>query len=134
MAKFGKKYKPSRQAKQYAKKIEVAWRSAFDSILEVAKLLNEALEELGRPQWLDLVDNALPFERRMAEKLVKIANDARITNSKFAASMPPRWTTLHELTYPNSSGVASARPALIQDGELRGGAGVILCVATGERL
>ena len=87
--------KPSREVQAYANKISLAWRSALESILKVGQLLHEAQAKLDPKSWQDLINKELPFERRTAEKLVKIASDKRITNKKHLPYLPPRWTTLH---------------------------------------
>ena len=45
-----------------------------------------------------MINHDLPFTRRTAEKLIKIASDPRITDPKNVSVLPPRWTTLHEIT------------------------------------
>lgn len=103
MAKFVKQYKPTRQVQAYAKKIAFAWHSAIEGILDAGRLLDEAHEKLGRKAWLDMVNNDLPFQRRTAEKLRTIAGDKRLTDRRYVEHLPPRWTTLHELTYLSDS-------------------------------
>lgn len=99
MAKIVKQYKHTRAVKAYAKKIAFAWHDAIEAILEAGRLLGEAHDRLGRKVWLDMVNNDLPFQRRTAEKLLKIAGDKRLTDRRNMKHLPPRWTTLHELTY-----------------------------------
>ncbi len=99
MAKSIAKDKPANQIKAYVKEITVAWRKALDGILEAGRLLNEAHERLDDKAWHNMVTNDLPFTQRTADKLRKIANDERLTNRKHLKYLPPRWTTLHELTY-----------------------------------
>ena len=92
-------YTPNKKIKEYAQQIDAHWRSALTSILDVGKVLNVALEDVGRKEWVRMVDNVLPFTRRTAEKLVKISNDPRLSNVKYAEYLPPHWTSLHELTF-----------------------------------
>lgn len=99
MNKSVSKYQPTKQVQTYAKKISKAWRQAFEGILEAGRLLQEAHDRLEPKAWLDMINNDLPFERRTAEKLLKIASDKRIINQKHIPHLPPRWTTLHELTF-----------------------------------
>ena len=90
---------PTNQSKAFVKNISAAWRKALDGILEAGRLLNEAHNRLDDKAWHNMVTNDLPFTRRTAEKLQKIANDNRLTSRKHQKFLPPRWTTLHELTY-----------------------------------
>jgi hypothetical protein len=99
MIKSVSKYQPTKQVQTYAKKISIAWRQAVEGILEAGRLLQEAHDRLEPKAWLDMINNDLPFERRTAEKLLKIASDKRIINQKHIPHLPPRWTTLHELTF-----------------------------------
>ncbi len=91
--------KPTNQIKAYVKDITVAWRNALDGILEAGRLLKEAHQRLDDKAWNRMINNDLPFTRCTAEKLIKIANDKRLTSRKHQKYLPPRWTTLHELTY-----------------------------------
>lgn len=99
MAKFVTQYKPSRKAKAFIKRIQTTWQSAFKNIIEVGKTLQKAKADLEKKEWLDMISHELPFTRRTAEKLIKIASDARITDPKNVSVLPPRWTTLHEITF-----------------------------------
>jgi hypothetical protein len=92
-------YKPSRRIQSYTSKIKKAWRKALDGILEAGLILHEAHEKLDPNSWQNLINHELPFERRTAEKLLKISQDVRLTDPNNAQYLPPRWTTLHELTY-----------------------------------
>lgn len=89
----------TKQTAKYVKAISAAWKRALEGILEAGKILAQAEKDLGRKQWLAMVENELPFTRRTAEKLLKIASDTRLTNPKYRNLLPPRWTTLHELTF-----------------------------------
>lgn len=98
MAKYVTTYQPSAKAKRFISKIKTSLQKALGDFLEIGRTLKKAEVELGRKEWLDMVNNELPFSRRTAEKLVKIASDKRITNPKNAPFLPPHWTSLHELT------------------------------------
>ncbi len=99
MGKFVAPHKPSETAKRFIKSIRTSWIAALDNIIEVGKTLHEAQEKLDPNDWIGMITHDLPFTRRTAEKLVKIAMDQRITNPKNADYLPPHWTSLHELTY-----------------------------------
>ena len=98
MADFVEPYQPTRAAQAFITRITQSWTSALESFLEVGRTLLEAEKELEKKEWLDMVNNDLPFTRRTAEKLVKIASDSRITDPNNAKHLPPHWTSLHEIT------------------------------------
>lgn len=83
----------------YAERISVAWQKTIESILETAQILAEARTNLPPAEWHKLINGKLPFKRRMAEKLAKIAEDARLADPKYRKFLPVHWTTLHDLTY-----------------------------------
>jgi len=91
-------YKPSRKAKAFIKRIQLSWQSALKSIIEVGQILQTAKTDLDKKEWEDMINHELPFTRRTAEKLVKIASDPRILDPKNASILPPRWTTLEQIT------------------------------------
>jgi|TARA_R110001606_G_scaffold20752_1_gene73889 hypothetical protein len=95
---FVKPYVPSGKSKKYINRIQKSFQSALKDFLDIGRALMDAEEELGRKEWLDMVTNSLPFSRRTAEKLVKVAKDKRINDPKNAQFLPPHWTSLHELT------------------------------------
>ena len=94
-----KKQRIAKESKAYATHIRTQWSNALNSIIEVGKILREAADELGKIDFLEMVNNDLPFTRRTAEKLMTIAQDRRLTDPKNAEYLPPHWTTLHEVTY-----------------------------------
>jgi hypothetical protein len=84
--------------KEYVARISVQLEKTIRSFVEIGKLLTEAHETLGRKAWLEMVMDELPFTRRTAEKLMKIAADQRLTEPNRIGKLPPHWTSLHELT------------------------------------
>lgn len=84
---------------RYVQRIQIQLNKTLQGFIEIGKILAEAEEKLGRKSWLDMVNYDLPFSRRTAEKLVKIAEDKRITNPAYMQALPPHWTSLHELTF-----------------------------------
>lgn len=84
--------------KVWADKINGAWRKGFDAIIETGRHLIEAKKNCAHGDFADLVENRLAFKPRVAQSLMKIAGDERITNAKHASLMPASWTVLNELT------------------------------------
>ncbi len=87
--------------RDYVARITVQLEKTIRGFIEIGRLLNEAHESLGRKRWLAMVTDELPFTRRTAEKLMKIATDQRLNNPHYMAKLPPHWTSLHELTLLN---------------------------------
>lgn len=83
----------------YAKKINSAWKAAFQNILLTGRLLTEAKEKLDKAAWNLMIDNELTFKRRTADKLIEIASDPRISSTENASFLPPHWSTLYTLKY-----------------------------------
>ncbi|WP_197410697.1 DUF3102 domain-containing protein [Devosia epidermidihirudinis] len=83
----------------YVGLIQSHLEKTLQGFIEIGRILTEAKHRLGASRWLDMINNDLPFTRRTAEKLIKIAADARLTDPRYANKLPPHWTSLHELTY-----------------------------------
>ncbi|MER2218887.1 DUF3102 domain-containing protein [Methylobacterium brachiatum] len=88
-------------ARDYVARISAQLEKTIKGFVEIGKLLAEAQETLGRKAWLTMVTDELPFTRRTAEKLIKIASDTRLTKPEYLPKLPPHWTSLHELTLLN---------------------------------
>lgn len=86
-------------AQVYIDRINKSLAKTVEAILEVGNTLIEAHENLSSDEWKNLIEFDLPFERRTAEKFMKIAGDKRISAPENADYLPPYWTSLHELTY-----------------------------------
>lgn len=84
-------------ASNWVAKITASWRAGFDSMLEVGRLLREAKAALPHGSFMAMVETQLPFKLRYAEVLMKIGDDARLTNPQHAAILPRSPATLHEL-------------------------------------
>jgi Protein of unknown function (DUF3102) len=83
---------------QWAARISAAWQKSVDSIIETGRLLIEAKAALDHGQWGPMVESDLPFSRQTAHKLMKVADDARLSNVAHVRHLPPSWGTLYELT------------------------------------
>ena len=82
----------------WEKKIRVAWQKSIAAIFEVGDLLIAAKQELPHGQFEAMVENALPFGPRTAERLMAIAADQRLRNPTHVSHLPCSWGTLYELT------------------------------------
>lgn len=84
-------------AANWAAKITATWRTGFDSMLEVGRLLRGAKAALPHGSFMAMVETQLPFKLRYAELLMKIGDDARLANPQHAAILPRSPATLYEL-------------------------------------
>jgi hypothetical protein len=83
---------------QWATRISTAWQKSVESIIETGGLLIAAKAALDHGQWGQMVESDLPFSRQTAHKLMKIADDARLSNVAHVRHLPPSWGILYELT------------------------------------
>ena len=86
-----------KKVNQYIVKIQTAWTKSVESILETARLLKQAKDDLSEIDYFDLSNN-LPFSPSTIEKLISISNNKQINNPSNLESLPPHWTTLYELS------------------------------------
>ena len=98
----------------WEKKIRAAWQKSIAAIFEVGDLLIAAKQELPHGQFQAMVDNALPFRPRTAERLMAIAADKRLRNPTHVSHLPSSWGTLYELTKLSDERVAE----LLADGTI----------------
>lgn len=87
-----------RTPSQWAKAINAAWRGSVDSIIETGRLLNAAKDACEHGAFLKMVENALPFNPRTAQRLMAIAADSRLTKATHVSLLPPHWGTLYEIS------------------------------------
>jgi N6-adenosine-specific RNA methylase IME4 len=82
----------------YAERICVAWQSSIVGIIECGKILSEAKAALPHGQFIEMVENDLPFKRRTAHRLMAVAQDSRLSDGTHVSFLPASWGTLYELT------------------------------------
>lgn len=88
----------SRTRKEWADVINAGWRESLEGIINVGRMLNQAREELGRSDFVVMVEADLDFSLRSAENLMKIAGHPRIADASRGTNLLPRqWTVLREL-------------------------------------
>jgi hypothetical protein len=85
----------ARSSQEWERLIQSAWQKDTTRILEVGKLLTQAREQLS-PETFEVL--RLPFKRRMAQMLMKIAANPVLADPANRGSLPPSWRTLYELT------------------------------------
>jgi N6-adenosine-specific RNA methylase IME4 len=78
--------------------ISSVWRSGLTPVLECGRLLQAAKDELKRGEFLEMIEQKLPFKARTAQRLMAVASDERLSNATHGPHLPPSWRTLYELT------------------------------------
>jgi Protein of unknown function (DUF3102) len=86
-------------ADEFVKRISASWEKAVASIIETGRLLIEAKQELPHGAFQRMIDNRLPFGRRTAQMLMKIAEHPVLGKAKNFSHLPPSWSALHQLSY-----------------------------------
>ena len=90
---------PKLSSRKYWKlQIKTAWKEATEAFLQVGNLLIQSKESLEHGEFLEMIENDLPFSPRTSQMLMVIANDKRLTNTNYSSFLPPSWRTLYELT------------------------------------
>jgi N6-adenosine-specific RNA methylase IME4 len=89
--------------KVWAVKILKVWQAALESIIETGRLLRAAKKDLDHGEFMKMVKEDIGFSISKAERLMKIAADARITDSAHMPIMPPCWGTLYEIAKLNKT-------------------------------
>lgn len=77
--------------------IRETWTGLMLNIIETGKLLHELKGAAGHGNWLDKIDNDLPFDRSTAVKLMQIASHPVLSNAALAQHLPPKWSVLAEM-------------------------------------
>jgi hypothetical protein len=89
--------KPRTRA-QWAARIRAEHKETVHAILKLGDTLLAAKKSLPHGEFLKMIKTDLPFTATVAERLMMIAADPKITNAAHAQLLPARWTTLYELT------------------------------------
>jgi Protein of unknown function (DUF3102) len=89
---------------EFADQIHANYKATIDGILKMGSTLNTAKKALVHGQFQEMIEHDLPFTASTAERLMKIANDSRITNPAHVQLLPFAWGTLYELSkLPNAA-------------------------------
>jgi hypothetical protein len=84
-------------------KINAAWRKSTEGIIEAGKLLIQAKAALMNRSFESMVREKLPFSKRTAERLMKIARHGVLSNATHVSHLPPSWGTLYQLAQLSDS-------------------------------
>lgn len=82
----------------WAAAISAQWSASIAAILESGRLIAAAKEALAHGDFQAMIETDLPFGARTAQMLMKVAADARLTDTNHGSRLPPHWRTLYELT------------------------------------
>lgn len=88
---------------QWAQKITAAWSKVGDGVFEIGRLLNDAKAELEYGEWTTMVEGALPFSLRTAQRFMAIAADENrirtIAHEETTnLSLPPEPSVLYQMS------------------------------------
>ena len=104
--------------KQHAEAINASWRSSVEGIIEAARRVKRAKDDLPYGEFQAMVDSDLDFDRRTAQCLMAIGRDPVISDATHASLLPPQWTTLYELTKLDKRRGEGTLLARIEDGTI----------------
>ena len=90
---------PKLSSRKYWKlQIKTAWKEATEAFLQVGNLLIQSKIDLEHGEFLEMIENDLPFSPRTSQMLMTISSDRRLSNTNHGSYLPPSWRTLYELT------------------------------------
>jgi Protein of unknown function (DUF3102) len=81
----------------WAALITGTWQSSVANIIETGKQLNEAKARLTRDEFGELIQKFLPFKRRTAQRLMKLARNPVLSNASHVTLLPAHYATLAAL-------------------------------------
>jgi hypothetical protein len=90
---------PKKTVAYWVEEVSDCWQAAALSIIATGEALVKAKKCLGdrKGAWDELCDE-VPFSPATVSKLMKIANDRRLTKLSHVKVLPSSWGTLYELT------------------------------------
>jgi N6-adenosine-specific RNA methylase IME4 len=68
------------------------------AIFKIGRDLIEAKKSLDHGQFVAMLESDLPFTPRWAQRLMAVARDQRLSNTKYTSLLPPSAETLYKLT------------------------------------
>jgi len=89
----------------YIERITAAWgetvtsaQKTLASAIKTGQEVQRTKDDLPYGLWVMVKTTQLPFEARMAEKLMAIAGNKVIRDTVYTPLLPPSWDTVYELT------------------------------------
>jgi hypothetical protein len=96
----------TRSWKDFAARINTAWRNGAEAVIETGRLIVEAKAELDRDVFNSLLKLRLDCGDSVARKLFCIAKNTTIC--AHGHKLPPCWTTIYELTKVKNDALEAA--------------------------
>ena len=80
---------PKLSSRKYWKsQIRTAWKEATEAFLQVGNLLIQSKESLEHGEFLEMIENDLPFSPRTSQMLMTISSDRRLSNTNHGSYLP----------------------------------------------
>jgi hypothetical protein len=95
--------------KDYARRVNSAWRKSVAAIIEAGRILVEAKTKLKPGTFMEMIRADLAFDVSTAERLMKIARTPWLVESATLPILPASWTTLYALTQLTKKEFAQAQ-------------------------
>ncbi|MBF0339761.1 MAG: DUF3102 domain-containing protein [Magnetococcales bacterium] len=86
-----------RTVDDFAAWITQSWRESMEGIMETGRRISEAKKALPHGEFLDLIEDRLPFGDDTALRLRRIAESERFSNPAPERDLPHSYTVLYEL-------------------------------------
>ncbi len=83
---------------EWADYITEAYRRGIESVLETGRRITEAKADLDHGEFINMVNEDLPFGPRSAQMFMTISNHPVLSNANHGSHLPVSWRTLYELT------------------------------------
>src|SRR4051812_922580 len=82
----------------FASRIIACWQRSAEAFIETGRILTEAKGALPHGDFLQMLEAELPFDKRVAQMLMKIAADKRLTNANIVSLLPPHYSSMDEIS------------------------------------
>ena len=82
---------------EWVQKITTRYQESVGAIVDVARYLLQAKDQLGHGEFGSMVAQDLPFTLRTAELFISIARNPVLSNANHGSYLPASWRTLSEL-------------------------------------
>jgi hypothetical protein len=90
---------PKMSRDDWVTEITKAHTKTAESILQLGLTLTAAKNALPHGEWIEIFERKeVPFTVTVAQRLMKIAADHRLTNAAQLQLLPTKWATMYELT------------------------------------
>jgi N6-adenosine-specific RNA methylase IME4 len=84
--------------REWASKINAAWRKSVAAIFETGRLLIAAKASLEHGSWEAMLGGDLKFNANIARMLMEIGRDRRLAKPQIFVLLPPAYTTIYQVS------------------------------------